>query len=496
MKAARSPANPVLQGYFVYNPGAAAGQYQANLANQFTTQTNTGVGTSFMDPITLAPRINHAVAPAVRVSQSGLLAIEDANLGNAQPKHFYAEAGQLQAWNQALMATGSYFQLVPVGSQTISFTMPPVAGGHLRTLVKVEARNMATNNQGQNMTIAQHCDSTVKEVTGAFGEPRPIFQNAPAIALPAAHTTVHATLQQYYVAAELAQVAGVGAVGGGMPGAGMSLNNDNLKTEQNDIARNYGQAMWNHGHVAHDAALDARMMHLGINQYAVPAVGQGLVTHTMGAAQAGVAGPIHEDAYNHRDVNAPGNNNMWRYHWGGVVARDAGDFITLENYARNAEDGLGGVSNDPRFYFQMYGPGAQSWHAAWSALGGGREFANPLTMVVSPGQNPNTDTEANDRAHRYFGNNIGGIKDDHHTIAGAGSVEALTVALYKALAYANAHLNATGPFNTFGRWSRVRAWRDAVGAAHAHPHANAQTNALSTHVLARLGQMRRDPFNP
>jgi Domain of unknown function (DUF4157) len=60
------------------------------------------------------------------------------------------------------------------------------------------------------------------------------------------------------------------------------------------------------------------------------------------------------------DTTSPGLD----YHFAGVVAKSGPDHITMENYARHEEDQTLS-SGDPQWYFQMYGPHAQSFHQAW-----------------------------------------------------------------------------------------------------------------------------------
>jgi hypothetical protein len=478
----------VRQGYILYTSGAGRYQYQTHGGATFTSQV-TGGGASFMDPLAGAPRLQNTPAPSVRISSAGHLAIEDAQLTNRQPKFFYADAALVAGWNERLLAQGSFFELVPVPGDTLTFQAP--AGGAARTLVKVEARNRVQGNQGINMTTAQRCDETVQEALGSrLHEPSPHFTNAP-LGLPTNNTNTHRSLQQYYVAAELSDVAvGGGGVGvntwgmGGMPNGGVHFGNPNPGLES--VAQTYGTTMRNH-RGAHNVALDNRMQQLGVNEYASPEVGQGIVTHKLGTTQPGGGGVGTQltDNYNARVIANPNNNTVWGFHWAGVIAKDGADYITLENYARNAEDNLLQLSTtDPRFYFQMYGAGAQSWHEAWAATGhGGREFANPLTMVVESDETP---AVFNERARRTFGGNIVAIRNDHNTLALAGSDDQLRIGMLKGLAYALDILDA----EAWGDMGRVDAWKLAVTAVAG---ANPAVTGLRGHVLARLDEIWRTP---
>jgi len=60
------------------------------------------------------------------------------------------------------------------------------------------------------------------------------------------------------------------------------------------------------------------------------------------------------------------NQEFFLYHFGGVVAASSDDYITMENYAREAGKGIS--SGDPLFFFKMYGP-QRTWHDAQLATG-------------------------------------------------------------------------------------------------------------------------------
>ena len=180
----------------------------------------------------------------------------------------------------------------------------------------------------------------------------------------------------------------------------------------------------------------------------------------MGSAPKGA--PV-TDLYHGRNVNNPSKDTMWGEHWGGVIAKDGADTITLENYARNAEDPNYDQKTgaDPRFYFQMYGSGAQSWHEKWAAVNAGqRSFVNPLTMTVSRPEVSDTLAAGHheDRARLHFGDGAA-VADDVPDVVNAASEEDMTIAAYKALAFArNAALSDIGPLGS----SRTSSWTVAI----------------------------------
>jgi hypothetical protein len=80
----------------------------------------------------------------------------------------------------------------------------------------------------------------------------------------------------------------------------------------------------------------------GINQYAKPQVGQGV-----GIFKAGTTGA--------KGVAAG--------HFAGVIARSGGDYITLENFARNPGTLSGkGAALNPNWFVRMFGKGGQSFY--------------------------------------------------------------------------------------------------------------------------------------
>ena len=258
-------------------------------------------------------------------------------------------------------------------------------------------------------------------------------------------------MQQYFVADDLAGTTLMNLHDFGKPTQAGAI--------ENAVADQYGTAMNNH-QGAFNPALDQRARQLGVNEYAAPGVGEAYVTFRLGSAPKGA--PL-TDRYHGRNVNNPSKDTMWGEHWGGVIAKDGADTITLENYARNAEDPNYDQKTgaDPRFYFQMYGAGAQSWHEKWAAVNAGqRSFVNPLTMTVSRPEVSDALAAGHheDRARLHFGDGAA-VADDVPDVVNAASEEDMTIAAYKALAFArNAALSDIGPHGS----SRTSSWTVAI----------------------------------
>jgi hypothetical protein len=103
------------------------------------------------------------------------------------------------------------------------------------------------------------------------------------------------------------------------------------------------------------AAVSAVLAELALNEFVAPRIGWGL-------SAAGV-GTLEEDT-----------TGKFPYHYASVVAASGGDFVTIENYAR--QDPVVGVttasSGDPLHFFYMYStdPEQETWHRKQSTSGG------------------------------------------------------------------------------------------------------------------------------
>jgi hypothetical protein len=205
---------------------------------------------------------------------------------------------------------------------------------------------------------------------------------------------------------------------------------------------------------------------------------------------AGGAQVLDDHAHN-RVLQHAANINMaaWGYHWGGVLAMDGTDYITLENYNRAAETdpAVAATAGQTRLYYvQMYGslPG-QSWHEQWDAVGGpGKAFANAMTNVVQP-------TQQTPMAYYVVGG-----KDAQAGVMAAGTIPALQRALLNGLNYASMHLYASAPNERIANRARILAWRQALAQRLAPPapaFADAATMALALHVSTALNQVTAMP---
>jgi hypothetical protein len=467
----------------IFQPAGAAGPgptYATNQqfeAHQWVADGNAGVGYTFLQAG--APNVQALANPSLRVSDNGLLAIEDADLTRRQPKHFFAAAGSIDGWNRQLARLGTMFQLVPDPAATVTFTLPGAAAA--RTLVRVHPANLRQGNAGNAMTITENCDTNICEVTASHGEPiprfgRPVFTGT---------TLAQNGFFEYHVANELAH----GHPGADLPTAPVAA----FHAAQDTIAQDYGQsirALALGNPVPNNPNLANDLQAIGVNRHARPAgIGQGLYTASLGSRHVLAGGQQQIQDYANNRLLGPVNDinqAVWGFHWGGVVAIDGTDYVTLENYARNGENAFG--AGGRLFYFQMYGADAgRTWHEQWETPHvRGKAFVNGLTTVVERRPPPGGGLQ-------YF---VAGSKNTHGAVAAAGDIQQLQRALLNALNYATVHRYATSLADEFADRTRLHNWRNAVANLLGAPPAfiDQTTTALANYVAGQLAQVRHPPI--
>jgi hypothetical protein len=119
------------------------------------------------------------------------------------------------------------------------------------------------------------------------------------------------------------------------------------------------------------AVLEAFSLQFGVNTHMSPDIGEGLAVINQPYERAEM-----QNAIENRESNP--DNELWNYHFAGVVMKDDDDYVTLENYS---------VGNDTvdnqEWIFQMYGTGDQSFHAAMKSKKGIGKSALSLSFETS-----------------------------------------------------------------------------------------------------------------
>ncbi|MFF3749514.1 hypothetical protein ACFYYH_03480 [Streptomyces sp. NPDC002018] len=467
--------------YDLAGAGAGAPTYTTN--QQFEAQSwvadgAAAVGYTFL--VGGAPNIVPLANPRLRVSTNGLFAVEDASLTRRQPRHFFADPAALAQWNRTLARQGSVFQFFPDPPGTVTFTLPGAAVA--TTLPRVRAANLAgvARGVGDAMTTAENCDSTVREVIGSLRPP------VPRLAAPPFLGTV--PLQRSFFDYHLANHLSHGRPVGDLPLDPPATHAAALDAVAHNWGRDIG-AVRVAGVPPHTPTIVADVQGLGVNQFARPtAVGQGLYTGSLGSPRPRALGgrEIVDHANAARVVGDAVDINrvLWGYHWGGVVAIDGTDYLTLENYARIGENAVGQGAR--LFYFQMYGAGpGQSWHESWETPNAlSKAFANAITVPVQ------VDGAA---GLRYF---TAGSKNNHADVAAATNDLELQKALCDGLNYANVHLYAASTLDEFADRGRRANWLNGINAVLAAPPAwsTPTTRAFAQYVRSALNNVRVPPL--
>jgi hypothetical protein len=486
----------VLQGYFTINPADLAAEKHAEVTVSDMRQTRYGSayirkdyrttekGANPDSTLTTTEKVSGAqqaapnsALPGFHVSQNGELAIA----AEGQARNFYGSADTVGQANQILARGGARARLKSEG-HGISVPANPAqpATSPKRALKKIHAATEQTLPSGQVQNqIAQtlpamDCNNFIRLVTGAAANASrvAVLENRNVPGGP--ETEISAEETREPISSIARHIT-----------SGRAPNPTTLANRLRTV--NLSGQDKEQGQVAYEQlgapAAGARAAKTGINEHALPGVGEGLVirsTDTQALLQTpNVAPPqINPGADNSprkskrlrqtysqslRDLqaaqaigtavrthaNATSQRMMrtWGEHYAGVVARDGGDYVTLENYNRRTEirwehqrifnnlfedfaefrtlvsrrlEHLNATPDAPairqlvqlaaqaphlqhayqqalqeaaasfqtglqlnqatstaNFYFAMYGPGAQSFHAAFAPL-----TSNAMTLRV------------------------------------------------------------------------------------------------------------------
>jgi hypothetical protein len=462
-------ARPVTQYYTVVNPAqraalnlqtpGAVGNGPSAPGDAFPGQTKVlnavaRTGT-FMNGAVPNHLSTQPAAAVLRLSTAGNMAVEHCDSNLRQPKAFYATDTVINASNARLGLIGAHYRLLKdVGAGAQQITLPG------RVLWRVVAQHIATGSSGLTVQCDQNCNQVVNAVIGSD-------DLAPRFLAPLAVDPK--SVYEYEVARNLLP----GARPAPMGGFGTAQTDS-----QRNIARPYGQLLQ-----APTAVFTGAVTGLGVNERAVPGVGEAFLTCSVLAFAPGTVLPPTPGS--HTDYSRAGDpvfesGAVWSSHFAGVVAQDGTDLVTLENHARTRE--VGAHPNTVGLYFQMYDTApagaARSWHTMWGtqapiahhappalplppthepATFGSKTFTNPLTVVLQA-QPDFYDTRA---AALYAAGNLDLIKNDHNLLVVGIDPNAELAHVLKGLHYANVHLAA----DHVGTGSRIDAWIAAVGAA-------------------------------
>lgn len=296
----------------------------------------------------------------LRVSDDWQMAIQDTNLSRRQPKVFYATETVFQNSKTKLSEVGSQIKLVKT-SRVLTLWDGNSTRRQLTQLLPQSVQKPVKD--ALTLLLRQKCNDLAPVVTGSSNISMcPTSQELLGV-------------KDVYTTVEMGGPAQIAAVVAALMKKSKGDRQEEFLAAENEeeqakvtqeIAIEYVQALSDQSD-----RLDQVLRYLKINQYASPDVGDAFVIASVARSDKhGYLTDLQTDARFKPD---------WPYHFGGVVAKSGSDTVTLENYAREKE-GISNMSDDPRWYFQMYGTGqGQSFHEANVALGG---YANPVTTAL------------------------------------------------------------------------------------------------------------------
>ncbi|WAU82899.1 DUF4157 domain-containing protein [Streptomyces sp. Qhu-G9] len=330
---------PAVQRYKVIRPGEANYPKKEPDSDGFFVSQDTNESGSWFDERSKEappkPHLVYAGAVPLAVSDSFELAAPYAG-GGVEPKSFFASDSQIGESNQRLKG---HITLSKTGRSLVF-----EGSGDRRTLWEVEPEVKEEKNarkpKGLEVGTPQRCNEMVEFVTGRSGMKYQIDKPY--------WTTVEKFLHRmegkkkwlgrFDKAVGSGDIEEFNQVTFKMSDRFQKLVRDNPKKAESVLAE------------------------LEANEHAaIPRVNDAMVV---------TATPNEEQNKIRQDAQKAGRGGEFMdYHFGGVVAVSGGDYITMENYAREQhEDSMDTKSkNDPLWYFRMYGQQSQqTWHELWA----------------------------------------------------------------------------------------------------------------------------------
>jgi len=378
---------------------------QCYVIGQATTTTSTTAllaqvrqaDNSFRDPADVNHRqiatagIDPTLANSLRISEDGRMAIEDTNGGGRQAKVFFAEPAIVKKSNDALLKRGSKYLLATraVGAITVDDqkgkshkldAVEPIINPHAphKSTRKKVASTLGGQAQGLAVRVEGTCTEVAEAIVGRkYGTNTVGNKLVSNVGVSASQLKKLGLLTATEEAQWATAIADVLA-NHGKPNQGT--------LDEATVAKAYGEFL-------HREPVAARKLakKLGVNTFVTPKVGEAYITEMVGhTSTPGVVNWLQDSTGRTTTdltvadptVRTGNRRTGWSNHSGAVVAASGGNTVTLENYARDAEDGTV-IPGDATFYFAMYGPvskPAQTWHQTWTW--GAAPIANGVTGLL------------------------------------------------------------------------------------------------------------------
>jgi hypothetical protein len=266
---------------------------------------------------------------SLRVSDDGKLAVPDSAVFEGE-KLMYATADVIASAQGALAAAESPYTLT-AGSEVIRGRAPGSRTGPVLTLVRADPTDLRSGKSGSELTTIEACSGHGLDAMGVGVDASAQKQSGhKAMIDTGGGTSVRNTGSSAHVESDLTAQATIlqkiAKTEKGLPLDGPDLT----RAEAKSIYMNLSEKK-----------RTAYAKQYGMNQYASPEVGEGIESmrvHTEGTKHATPTG--------------------FPMHFAPVVAKTGGDYVAMENFAKNSSERTGGdtATASKAWYFRMYGP--------------------------------------------------------------------------------------------------------------------------------------------
>ncbi|MEP0264335.1 DUF4157 domain-containing protein [Dokdonia sp.] len=372
------------------------------VAGSFTSQVSRdkdGGGRTFLDDTGKEAKFETKEKSKVRVAVSGKMAIEDSDKGARQAKFFYADGDILAQANAAMESIESPISF-DMGSAKITVRDENGFEHVLDLIVPIKNEGAEDQATGTNIRIPENCNEAACAITKLGGSQNMFkgkFNSGENAIDPLLGTLGHdllartASFLPAYLKDKKASEDSSADDEHILEPSEEQIMMDtarSLSIESRDKIIGYDKSAGGldpdmPDRIAQHYSEDFLMQpgskevidQLGINESAAPDAGDAMAIFSIGK---GMTNDGVQSMMDYRTGNPI--ENFAPYHFATVIARSGADYITMENYVRQKEeaDDHDPEALDPRYFFRMYGPEAQSFHSENES-----RYPNAMTLALS-----------------------------------------------------------------------------------------------------------------
>lgn len=379
------------------------------IAGSFTSQVSRdkdGGGKTFLNDAGDAATLETKDTSKVRVAVTGKMAVEDSDKSARQAKFFYADGDILKQANTAMKLIKSPISF-KTGDNTIKVQDSNGIEHTLNLIIPIQNEGKESEKEGTDIRIPENCNEAACTITNMGGGGQNRFEgkfksDGDAISAPSGVVgqdliaRMGAFLPAYLKVKEYEASSSISKFFSNEPtvekellnvtrdtslksrdkitGYKDGINSSKLEARMGDMQDRIGGYYSNE--FLNKSGSKEIIDQLGINESAAPDAGDAMAIFSIGKTIGDVDGDFSVKDYRTGNlINKPAP-----YHFATVIARSGADYITMENYVRRNEeaDTHSPATLDPRYFFRMYGPEAQSFHSE-----NVDRFPNAMTLALS-----------------------------------------------------------------------------------------------------------------